>query len=42
MVARNFFEGPFDLMHPKVDMAGYLYPNTGKELTNEVEEFEKK
>ena len=24
MVARNFFEGPFDLMHPKVDMAGDL------------------
>ena len=23
-------------------MAGYLYPNTGKELTNAVEEFEKK
>lgn len=23
-------------------IAGYLYPNTGKELTNAVEEFEKK
>lgn len=23
-------------------LAGYLYPNTGKELTNAVEEFEKK
>ena len=23
-------------------VAGYLYPNTGKELTNAVEEFEKK
>ena len=22
--------------------AGYLYPNTGKELTNAVEEYEKK
>jgi hypothetical protein len=23
-------------------IAGYLYPNTGKELTNAVEEYEKK
>ena len=23
-------------------IAGYLYPNTGKELTNAVDEFEKK
>jgi len=23
-------------------IAGYLYPNTGKELTDAVEEFEKK
>jgi hypothetical protein len=23
-------------------VAGYLYPNTGKELTNAVEEYEKK
>jgi hypothetical protein len=23
-------------------IAGYLYPNTGKELTSAVEEFEKK
>jgi len=23
-------------------IAGYLYPNTGKELSNAVEEFEKK
>jgi len=32
MVARNFFEGPFDLMHPKVDMAGDLSGVTGMEF----------
>ena len=32
MVARNFFEGPFDLMHPKVDMAGDLSGITGMEF----------
>ena len=32
MVARNFFEGPFDLMRPKVDMAGDLSGITGMEF----------
>lgn len=32
MVARNFVEGEFDLLHPKVDMAGELTGITGMEF----------
>ncbi len=32
MVARNFYEGQFDLMHPRVDMAGELTGITGMEF----------
>ena len=41
----NFFEG-VGLLVGAIGLgtlvAGYLYPNTGEELTNAVEEFEKK
>jgi len=41
----NFFEGIGLLVGAigiGVMIAGYLYPNTGEELTNAVEEFEKR
>lgn len=45
MVFGRFFEGVGALVGfigVGIMLAGYLYPNTGKELTDAVEEFEKK
>ena len=45
MVFGKFFEGVGALVGfigVGIMLAGYLYPNTGKELTDAVEDFEKK
>ena len=45
MVFGRFFEGVGALVGfigVGIMLAGYLYPNTGKELTDAVEDFEKK
>ena len=45
MVFGRFFEGVGALVSfigVGIMLAGYLYPNTGKELTDAVEDFEKK
>ena len=45
MVFGRFFEGVGALVGfigVGTMLAGYLYPNTGKELTDAVEDFEKK